>query len=72
MKRFRYFLLLAPLSLIDTALPRYGLYLWRIYRNLGTISTAIGEHGEAVSYLQKSIVWFDEDKKIDPLSRVIS
>ena len=59
----------AILSLIDMAPQQYDLYLWRIYRNLGTISTAIGDYGEAVSYLQKSIVRFGEDKKSDPLHR---
>jgi signal transduction histidine kinase len=43
------------------------MYFWRIYRNLGDISSCIGEHSEAVAYLQKSITWFDKDKKIDPV-----
>ncbi|RYD95930.1 MAG: tetratricopeptide repeat protein, partial [Sphingobacteriales bacterium] len=42
-------------------------YFWRIYRNLGHISSSIGENGEAVAYLQKSIAWFGKDKKIDPV-----
>ena len=52
------------LSLIDTSPDVFGMYLWRIYRNLGRISGSIGEHGEAVTYLQKSIALFDKDKKI--------
>ncbi|GAB3496527.1 hypothetical protein GCM10027341_15460 [Spirosoma knui] len=55
------------LSLIETAPVEFALYFWRIYRNLGHISSLIGEPGEAVSYLQKSIIWFDRDKKIDPI-----
>lgn len=55
------------LSLIDTAPGVYAMYYWRIYRNLGKISSAIGEYGEAVAYLQKSIAWFDKDQRIDPV-----
>ena len=54
------------LSLIDTSPTLYAMYLWRIYRNLGKISTSIREYDEAVSYLQNSIDWFDKDRKIDP------
>lgn len=53
------------LSLIDLNPRLYDLYLWRVYRNLGNISTNIGSYEEAVTYLQKSIVWFDKDKKIE-------
>ena len=55
------------LSLIETTPEVYALYFWRIYRNLGHISSSIGENGEAVTYLQKSIAWFGKDKKIDPV-----
>ena len=53
------------LSLIETSPEVYAMYVWRIYRNLGRICSSIGEYGEAVSYLQKSIAWFGKDKKID-------
>ncbi len=52
------------LSLIDTSPTVFGMYLWRIYRNLGRISGSIGEYGEAVTYLQKSLALFGKDKKI--------
>lgn len=55
------------LSLIETVPDVFAMYFWRIYRNLGHISSLIGEYGEAVTYLQKSIAWFDRDKKIDPI-----
>ncbi|MFC5409305.1 tetratricopeptide repeat protein [Larkinella bovis] len=55
------------LALIESAPATYGLYFWRIYRNLGHINSSIGEFSEAVGYLQKSIVWFEKDKKIDPV-----
>lgn len=55
------------LSLIEPAPGPYSLYFWRIYRNLGQINHELGEYGEAVAYLQKSIAWFDKDKKIDPV-----
>lgn len=54
------------LALIETAPPVYGLYLWRVYRNLGNISNSIGEYDEAVAYLTKSLDWFGQDKKSDP------
>lgn len=57
------------LDLVETNPELYALHFWRIYRNLGDINHAIGEYGEAVSYLQKSLVWFDKDKKIDPIHR---
>ncbi|WP_162390522.1 tetratricopeptide repeat-containing sensor histidine kinase [Spirosoma endbachense] len=55
------------LSLVETGPDKFDLYFWRIYRNLGHISNMIGEYGEAVTYLQKSIAWFGRDKKIDPI-----
>ncbi|GAB3321002.1 hypothetical protein GCM10027299_14890 [Larkinella ripae] len=55
------------LALIERAPKVYGLYFWRIYRNLGQINTLLGEYGEAVAYLQKSIAWFDKDPKSDPV-----
>lgn len=55
------------LSLIETSPRVFALYFWRIYRNLGHISGSIGEYGDAVVYLQKSLAWFDKDKKIDPI-----
>lgn len=55
------------LSLIDSSPDLYGMYLWRIYRNLGKISTIVGEYDEAASYLQQSITWFGKDKKIEPI-----
>ncbi|WP_040005702.1 tetratricopeptide repeat-containing sensor histidine kinase [Fibrisoma limi] len=55
------------LSLIETEPDVFDLYFWRIYRNLGHISLAIGEYGDAVSYFQQSIAWFNRDKKIDPV-----
>jgi signal transduction histidine kinase len=55
------------LSLIETNPDVFAMYFWRIYRNLGHISSLIGQYGEAVTYLQKSIAWFDRDKKIDPI-----
>lgn len=55
------------LSLIDTSPAVFSMYLWRIYRNLGHISNSIGEYAEAVMYMQKSIDWFEKDKKISPI-----
>ncbi|GAB4023249.1 tetratricopeptide repeat-containing sensor histidine kinase [Spirosoma koreense] len=55
------------LALVDTSPEQYGLYVWRIYRNLGKISSTIGEYNDAVSYLQKSIRWFEKDPKIERL-----
>ena len=55
------------LSLIDTSPQMYAMYAWRIYRNLGNISNAIGDYNEAVMYLQKSITWFSKDNKSDPV-----
>ncbi|GAB3925366.1 tetratricopeptide repeat-containing sensor histidine kinase [Larkinella terrae] len=55
------------LALIETTPTTYAMYFWRIYRNLGHISSAIGEYSDAVTYLQKSISWFNKDKKIDPI-----
>ena len=55
------------IALIETSPTQYGMYFWRIYRNLGHISTSIGEYGEAIAYFQKSVFWFDKDKKIDPV-----
>ncbi|WP_420148964.1 tetratricopeptide repeat-containing sensor histidine kinase [Spirosoma sp.] len=54
------------LALIDTSPEQYSMYLWRIYRNLGRINSSIGDYEEAVSYLQKSIQWFDKDKRNEP------
>lgn len=55
------------MSLIETVPDVFALYFWRIYRNLGQISSSIGEYGETVAYLLKSIAWFDRDKRIDPV-----
>lgn len=55
------------LSLIETAPQAYGGYFWRVYRNLGNISNSLGEYGEAVAFLQKSIAWFGKDRKEDAI-----
>lgn len=55
------------LSLIETSPHVYAMYYWRIYRNLGNVSMALGEYAEAVAYMQQSIAWFGKDKKIDPV-----
>lgn len=57
------------LALVESAPARYERYFWRIYRNLGGISTAIGEYDEAVTYLRKSLAWFDHEDKTDVPSR---
>ncbi|MGA0557889.1 tetratricopeptide repeat-containing sensor histidine kinase [Larkinella sp. VNQ87] len=57
------------LSLIETAPAVYAMYYWRVYRNLGQISIALGEYDEAAGYLQKSLAWFEKDQKIDPVHR---
>lgn len=56
------------LSLVESTPDRYGLYVWRIYRNLGNISLSIGEPDEAVTYFGKSVAWFDRDNPDDLLN----
>lgn len=63
--RFNYRLL----TLVEADPARYDRYYWRVYRNLGGISTAIGEHEEAATYLRKSLTWFDKENKNDGASR---
>ncbi|AQG80877.1 tetratricopeptide repeat protein [Spirosoma montaniterrae] len=53
------------LALAETTPELKNYYFWRLYRNLGTISTAIGEYDEAISYLQKAITGFQHDAKSD-------
>ncbi len=53
------------LALIETATPAYDRYVWRVYRNLGTISNSLGEYAEAVTQLQKGLAWFGKDPKRD-------
>lgn len=57
------------LALMETAPARYERYFWRIYRNLGSVNTAIGEYEEAATYLRKSLAWFDREDKNDVPSR---
>lgn len=57
------------LALVETNPARYGRYYWRIYRNLGGISTALGEHEEATSYLRQSLATFDREDPHDQPSR---
>lgn len=57
------------LALVESAPARYERYFWRVYRNLGGISTAIGEYEEAATYLRKSLAWFDREDKHDVPSR---
>ncbi len=58
------------LSLIETSPQTFAPYYWRIYRNLGAVNNTIGEHAEATSNFQKSLIFFDKDSKSDPIHRV--
>jgi two-component system, NarL family, sensor kinase len=51
------------LALIEKNPGLYEMYSWRVYRNLGSINASLGEYGESVLYLEKSIAWFSRDKK---------
>lgn len=55
------------LMLLERAPTQGDRYRWRVYRNIGNISTALGEYGEAVTYLRKSLSWFERDPKKDTI-----
>jgi signal transduction histidine kinase len=55
------------LTLLERTPQTGDRYRWRVYRNLGNISTALTEYAEAVTYLHKSLDWFAKDPRQDTL-----